>query len=260
MFLVHRKDLAPHGQNPTLLYGYGGFNISLSPWFAPLAIPFIERGGVFAVANLRGGSEYGEQWHCAGVLEKKQNVFDDFIAAAEYLVQTNVTSRDHLAISGRSNGGLLVAAVLTQRPDLFRAAICGVPLTDMVRYHLFGGARLWSPEYGCCENSAHFLWLYAYSPYHRVKDGTAYPATLIFASETDGRADPLHARKMAARLQAATSGPGTILLRVEVDGGHGAGKPTSRLLDQHLDELMFLFDQLGMGEISPSNEKAGGPA
>ncbi len=156
MFLVHRKGLVLHGQNPTLLYGYGGFNISLSPWFAPLAIPFIERGGVFAVANLRGGGEYGEQWHCAGVLEKKQNVFDDFIAAAEYLVEEKVTSRDRLAISGRSNGGLLIAAVLTQRPDLFCAAICGVPLADMVRYHLFGGARLWSPEYGCCENPAHF--------------------------------------------------------------------------------------------------------
>jgi prolyl oligopeptidase len=253
MFLVHRKDVVLDGNNPTLLYGYGGFNISLSPWFAPLAIPFIERGGVFAVANLRGGGEYGETWHRAGVLEKKQNVFDDLIAAAEYLVRENVTSRDRLAISGRSNGGLLIAAVLTQRPDLFRAAICGVPLTDMVRYHLFGAARLWSPEYGCCDNPEHFPWLHAYSPYHRVTDGTSYPATLIFASETDGRVDPMHARKLAARLQAATSGPDTILLRIECDGGHGAGKPVSHLVDQHLDELVFLFDRLGIRGISPSS-------
>jgi prolyl oligopeptidase len=252
MFLIHRQGLIPDGQNPTLLYGYGGFNISLSPWFAPLAIPFIERGGVFAVANLRGGGEYGEKWHCAGVLEKKQNVFDDFIAAGEYLIRENITSRNRLAISGRSNGGLLVAAVLTQRPELFRAAISGVPLTDMVRYHLFRGARLWSPEYGCCENPEHFPWLHAYSPYHRVIDGTAYPATLIFTSETDGRADPMHARKMAARLQTATAGPDVILLRTESAGGHGAGKPSSRLVDQHLDELVFLFDHLGMRGTSPS--------
>jgi prolyl oligopeptidase len=251
MFLVHRKGLVSDGKNPTLLYGYGGFNISLSPWFAPFAIPFIERGGVFAVANLRGGGEYGEKWHRAGVLEKKQNVFDDFIAAAEYLVRENLTSRDRLAIAGRSNGGLLIAAVLTQRPDLFRAAICGVPLADMVRYHLFSGGRLWSPEYGCCENPEHFSWLHGYSPYHRVKDGTAYPATLIFASETDGRADPLHARKMAARLQAATSGPDVILLRIEGEGGHGAGKAAGRLVDQHVDELVFLFDQLGIRTPSP---------
>jgi prolyl oligopeptidase len=147
---------------------------------------------------------------------------------------------------------LLVAAVLTQRPELFRAAISGVPLTDMVHYHLFRGARLWSPEYGCSENPEHVPWLHAYSPYHRVTDGTAYPATLIFASETDGRVDPMHARKMAARLQAATAGPGAILLRIESEGGHGAGKATSRLIDQHLDELVFLFDHLGMRGISPS--------
>jgi prolyl oligopeptidase len=252
MFLVHRRGLVRDGQNPTLLYGYGGFNINLSPWFAPFAIPFIERGGVFAVANLRGGGEYGEEWHRAGVLEKRQNVFDDFIAGAEYLNREKITSRNRLAISGRSNGGLLVAAVLTQRPELFRAAISGVPLTDMVHYHLFRGARLWSPEYGCSENPEHVPWLHAYSPYHRVTDGTAYPATLIFASETDGRVDPMHARKMAARLQAATAGPGAILLRIESEGGHGAGKATSRLIDQHLDELVFLFDHLGMRGISPS--------
>jgi prolyl oligopeptidase len=258
MFLVHRKGLIPDGKNPALLYGYGGFNISLSPWFAPLAIPFIERGGVFAVANLRGGGEYGERWHRAGVLEKKQNVFDDFIAAGEYLIRENITSRNRLAISGRSNGGLLVAAAITQRPDLFHAAICGVPVTDMIRYHLFRGARLWSPEYGCCENPEHFPWLHAYSPYHRVSDGTAYPATLIFTSETDGRVDPMHARKMAARLQAATAGPGTIVLRTESEGGHGAGKPSSGLVDQHLDELVFLFDHLGMRGTSPSTQETGG--
>jgi prolyl oligopeptidase len=254
IFLIHRKSLNPNAQNPTLLYGYGGFNINLSPWFYPLAIPFIEQGGVFAVANLRGGGEYGEPWHHAGILEKKQTVFNDFIAAAEYLIAEKITSRDRLSISGRSNGGLLVAAVLTQRPDLFRAAISGVPLTDMVRYHLFKCARLWSAEYGCCENPEQFPWLFAYSPYHHVIDGIDYPATLIFTSETDGRVDPMHARKMAARLQAATTGPNTILLRTENEGGHGAdGKPTHLLLEQHLDELVFLFEHLGM---SPATDAA----
>ena len=244
IFLVHRKGLVLDGANPTLLYGYGGFNIGMSPWFCPMALPFIDRGGVFAVAVLRGGGEFGEEWHLAGVLEKKQNVFDDFIAAAEYLIESKMTSRERLAISGRSNGGLLIAAALTQRPELFRAAVSGVPLTDMLRYHLFGVARMWAPEYGCSENPDHFPWLLAYSPYHRVRDGVAYPAALFFTSETDSRVPPLHARKMVARLQAATSASRPIFLRAELDGGHGDGKPASRLMEQHVDELTFLFKEL----------------
>jgi prolyl oligopeptidase len=246
MFLVARKGLVRDGRAPALLYGYGGFNVNLTPGFVAGIGPFVERGGVYAVANLRGGGEYGETWHSAGVLGNKQTVFDDFIAAAEFLIRERITSRDRLAITGRSNGGLLVAAVLTQRPDLFRAAICGVPLTDMVRYHRFRIARLWIPEYGSAEDPEQFKFLYAYSPYHHVRDGVAYPATLVFTAESDTRVDPLHARKFAARLQAAQSGPGPILLRMEGQAGHGAGKPLGKLIEQQADEMAFLFGQLGI--------------
>ncbi len=246
MFLVHKKNLAHDGNNPTLLYGYGGFNVSLTPGFAAWVGPFIERGGVYAVANLRGGGEYGEAWHRAGMLERKQNVFDDFAAAAEYLIREKITSSSRLAISGRSNGGLLVAATIVQHPDLFKAAVCGVPLTDMVRYHLLQIARLWIPEYGSAENPEQFPFLYAYSPYHHVKDGTAYPATLIFSAESDTRVDPMHARKFAARLQAATSGKAPILLRIEGKAGHGVGKPMAKIVEQYTDELSFLFEELGI--------------
>jgi prolyl oligopeptidase len=252
MFLVHRKGLVRDGNNPTLLYGYGGFNISLTPGFAASVAPFIEAGGVYAVANLRGGGEYGETWHQAGMLGKKQNVFDDFIAAGEYLVREKITSPARLAISGRSNGGLLVGATITQRPDLFRAAICGVPLLDMVRYHMFRIAKLWIPEYGSSEEAEQFRWLYAYSPYHHVKKGADYPATLIFTAVSDTRVDPLHARKMTAALQAATSGKkGPILLRLESQAGHGAGKPLAKVLAQYTDEMSFLFQQLGMKAPAP---------
>jgi prolyl oligopeptidase len=246
MFLVHKKALVRDGNNPTLLYGYGGFNISMTPGFAAGVGPFIERGGVYAVANLRGGGEYGEAWHKMGMLGAKQNVFDDFAAAAEHLVREKITSPGRLAISGRSNGGLLVAAAITQRPELFRAAVCGVPLTDMLRYHLLQIARLWIPEYGTAEKADDFAWLFAYSPYHRVKEGTRYPATLIFSAEADTRVDPMHARKFAARLQQATAGRLPILLRMEGKAGHGAGKPVAKLIAQHADELSFLFEELGM--------------
>jgi prolyl oligopeptidase len=248
MFLVHKKDLVHDGNNPTLLYGYGGFNVNLSPGFAAWVGPFIERGGVYAVANLRGGGEYGEAWHRAGMLENKQNVFDDFAAAAEYLIRERITTPERLAISGRSNGGLLVAAAITQHPELFKAAVAGVPLTDMVRYHLLQIARLWIPEYGSPENPQQLPFLYAYSPYHHVKDGTAYPATLVFSAESDTRVDPMHARKFAARLQAATSGQASILLRIEGKAGHGAGKPMAKIIAQYTDEFSFLFAELG---ISP---------
>jgi prolyl oligopeptidase len=247
MFLVHRKGLVRDGNNPTLLYGYGGFNISMTPAFAAQIAPFIERGGVYAVANLRGGAEYGEAWHQAGMLGKKQNVFDDFIAAAEHLIREKVTSPARLAISGRSNGGLLTSAVLTQRPELFRAVISGVPLTDMLRYQKFRIAQLWIPEYGSADDPQAFQWLYQYSPYHRVKEGVDYPAVLIFTAESDTRVDAMHARKMAARLQAATSGKRPIVLRLESKAGHGVGKPLRKQIEQYTDELAFLFAQLEIG-------------
>jgi prolyl oligopeptidase len=246
MFLVHRKGLTRDGNNPTLLYGYGGFNISLTPSFAAQVAPFIEKGGVYAVAGLRGGAEYGEDWHRAGMLGKKQNVFDDFIAAAEHLIREKITSPPKLAISGRSNGGLLTSAVLTQRPELFQAAISGVPLTDMLRYQKFRIAQLWIPEYGSADDPEAFKWLYKYSPYHRVEKGVDYPAVLLFTAEADSRVDAMHARKMAARLQAATSGKRPILLRLEDKAGHGTGKPLRKTIEQYTDELCFLFAELDL--------------
>ena len=234
------------GQTPTLLYGYGGFNISITPTFNPARFLFLEQGGSMAIANLRGGGEYGEEWHQAGMLGHKQNVFDDFLGAAEWLVAQGYTDRQHLAIQGGSNGGLLVGAALTQRPDLFRAVVCQVPLLDMVRYHKFLIARLWIPEYGSADAADAFCWLYAYSPYHHVKDGTAYPAVLLATAESDTRVDALHARKMAARLQAATSSERPILLRLESQAGHGAGKPRAKVLEELTDVWSFLFWQLGI--------------
>lgn len=246
MFIAARRGLPRDGNNPTLLYGYGGFNISLTPTFSASRFAFLERGGVLAIANLRGGGEYGEEWHQAGMLAKKQNCFDDFIAAAEWLIANKITQSSRLAIQGGSNGGLLMGAALTQRPDLFRAVVCQVPLLDMVRYHKFLIARLWIPEYGSADLPEQFAWLYAYSPYHRVKDGTKYPATLIATAEGDSRVDPLHARKMVARLQAAAAGPNPQLLRLEAKAGHGAGKPRNKTLDELVDVYSFLFAQLGM--------------
>jgi prolyl oligopeptidase len=246
MFLAHKKGLKPDGKTPTLLHGYGGFNVSLTPSFNATRFLFLERGGVLAVANLRGGGEQGEEWHQAGMLARKQNVFDDFLAAAEWLIDHRTTDRDHLAIQGGSNGGLLVGAALTQRPDLFRAVVCQVPLLDMVRYHRFLIARLWIPEYGSAENEQDFRWLYAYSPYHRVKEGTKYPAVLLATAEADSRVDALHARKMAARLQAATASDRPVLLRLEPKAGHGAGKPRGKLLEELTDTWSFLLWQLGI--------------
>ncbi len=246
MFIIHKKGVGRDGRAPGLLYGYGGFNIALTPNFRASSFPWIEAGGVLAIANLRGGSEYGEEWHRAGMLDKKQNVFDDFIAAAEYLVEQQYVDPKRLAIHGRSNGGLLVGAAMTQRPDLFRAVICGVPLLDMVRYHRFRMARLWISEYGSAENADDFEWLHAYSPYHRVRDGESYPATLIYTGASDSRVDPLHARKMAARLQAANGSRHPIVLRVETGAGHGRGKPLSKTVEEWTDIWSFTFDQLGV--------------
>ena len=246
MFLVMRKGLKLNGHNPVLLTAYGGFNVSLTPEFYKTLFPWVDHDGIYAVANLRGGSEFGEDWHRAGMLDKKQNVFDDFIAAAEYLQKEGYTDGQHLAIRGGSNGGLLMGAALTQRPDLFRAVVCQVPLLDMLRYQNFQIAKLWIPEYGSSEDPKQFQWLYAYSPYHHVRKGTDYPAILFMTADSDTRVDPMHAKKMTALLQADNGGPHPILLRIEPKAGHGVGKPISKLVEEWTDIYSFLFWQLGM--------------
>ncbi len=250
MFVFHKKGLELNGKNPTLLTGYGGFNISQNPNFVPGRFLWLEHGGVFVVANLRGGSEFGEDWHRAGMLEKKQNVFDDFIAAAEFLIAQKYTDKDHLAIQGGSNGGLLMGAAFTQRPDLFRAVVCQVPLLDMLRYQSFQIAKLWIPEYGSADDPKQFEWLYAYSPYHHVKAGVEYPAIMFMTADTDTRVDPMHAKKMAALMQAeALNGQSRerpILLRIEAKAGHGAGKPLAKQIEEGTDIYSFLFWQLGV--------------
>jgi prolyl oligopeptidase len=250
MFLVYGKGMSRTGKNPTLLTGYGGFNVSVTPSFSRNAYLWLEHGGIYAIANLRGGAEFGEDWHRAGMLGKKQNVFDDFIAAAEYLISEKYTSAGSLAIQGGSNGGLLVGAVVTQRPELYRAAVCQVPLLDMLRYQNFQIAKLWIPEYGSADDPRQFDWLYAYSPYHHVRPGTEYPAIMFVTADTDTRVDPMHAKKMTALMQAeAKNGRDPdrpILLRIETKAGHGAGKPVSKLIDEFTDIYSFLFWQLGM--------------
>ncbi len=249
MFVVHRRNLALSGKNPTVLAGYGGFNLSRTPFFDRFAmLMLLEHGGIFADAQLRGGSEFGEEWHRAGMLERKQNVFDDFISAAEYLISQKYTDKEHLAITGASNGGLLVGAALTQRPDLFRAVVCQVPLLDMLRYQRFLIAKFWIPEYGSPDDPKQFEWLHAYSPYHHVKPGTLYPAILFMTADSDSRADPMHAKKMTALLQAqAANGPDhPILLRVDTKAGHGIGKPINKQIEDYVELWSFLFWQLGV--------------
>ncbi len=247
MFIIAKKGLPRTGDNPVILHGYGGFNVNQTPVFSPRALASVQRGVVWVTAILRGGGELGEEWHRAGMLERKQNVFDDFIACAETLVAEKITRPDRLGILGGSNGGLLVAAAITQRPDLFRAGLSLVPLTDMVRYHRFRIARLWMSEYGDPDKAEDFRFLYAYSPYHHVREGARYPAMLFTTAESDSRVDPMHARKMAARLQEVQTDPSRpILLRVETKAGHGAGKPVSKLADELTDELSFMLDQLGV--------------
>ena len=246
MFIVHKKGLKLDGTNPTLLYGYGGFSVNMTPYFSSSLLLWFDHGGVYAMPNLRGGNEYGEKWHEAGMLEKKQNVFDDFIAAAEWLIANNYTRRDKLAIEGGSNGGLLTGAFMVQRPDLCKAVLCEVPLLDMIRYQMFLIARFWVPEYGSAEDSNQFKYLLAYSPYHNIKPNTHYPAALIKAGESDGRVDPCHARKFAAEMQAVNVGDNPILLWIERKAGHGQGKPISMQLDDSADNWAFLFWQLEM--------------
>ena len=246
MFVVHGSDIGRTGDNPTYLTGYGGFNISMTPGFSRSLLLWLEHGGVLAVPNIRGGGEYGESWHQDGMLDKKQNSFDDFIAAAEWLIQEGYTRPERLAVAGGSNGGLLMGAVLTQRPELFRAVVIQVPLLDMLRYHRFLIARLWIPEYGSPDDPTQFRWLREYSPYHRVEDGRAYPAVLLATAESDTRVDPMHARKMTARLQAASSSNLPVLLRLESRAGHGAGKPLSKVVDELTDSWTFVFCELGV--------------
>ena len=246
MFLFHKKGVKLDGSNPVLLYGYGGFDISETPSYRPLALVWAERGGILAVANLRGGGEFGEDWHRAGLFEKKQTVFDDFFAAAEFLVANKYTVSSKLAIYGVSNGGLLMGAAITQRPELFRAVVCAYPLLDMLRFQKFLEGPYWVSEYGSSENLDQFKYMYAYSPYHRVVDGTKYPSTLFVTGDGDTRVAPLHARKMAARLQAATGSDHPILLLYDTKSGHSGGRPVNKLIEENTDILSYLFWQLGV--------------
>ncbi len=246
MFIVHKKDLVLDGNNPTLLYGYGGFNISLTPSFSISRLVFLENGGIYAVANLRGGGEYGETWHKAGTKLNKQNVFDDFIAAAEYLIAKKYTSSGKLAISGGSNGGLLIGACLTQRPELFKVALPAVGVLDMLHFHKFTIGWAWTEDYGSSENKEEFNYLYKYSPLHNLKEGVKYPATLITTGDHDDRVVPAHSFKFAARLQECNAGSAPTLIRIETKAGHGAGKPTTKVIEEMTDVWSFVFYNLGM--------------
>jgi prolyl oligopeptidase len=246
MFLAYRKDLDRSQPQATLLYAYGGFNISILPSYRPDYLTWMEMGGVLAVANLRGGGEYGEDWHQAGKILKKQNVFDDFIAAAEWLIDEGYTSREKLGIMGGSNGGLLVGAVETQRPELFAACIPVVGVMDMLRFHQFTAGQFWRDEYGSADDADEFKALYAYSPYHNIEQGVNYPATMIMTADTDDRVVPMHSFKFGAALQRAQAGKAPILLRIETRAGHGAGTPTSKQIETATDRWAFLVKELGM--------------
>jgi len=246
MYVTHKKDLVLDGNTPTLLTGYGGFNSSMLPYYSSRAALWINSGGVYAVPNLRGGGEFGDKWHRGGILDKKQNTFDDFIAAAEALIDEGYTNPEKLAIMGGSNGGLLVGAALTQRPDLFEAVVCTYPLLDMVRFHKFLVAKWWVPEYGSADNPAQFEYIHAYSPYHRVEKGADYPAVLFITGDADTRVAPLHARKMAALLQWATGSDEPVLLHYNTEAGHSGGRPLSEVIEDSADRMAFLYWQLGM--------------
>jgi prolyl oligopeptidase len=248
MFLVQRRDLDHEQRHPTLLYGYGGFNISITPSFMISRLIWLEMGGILAVANLRGGGEYGEEWHQAGMLLNKKNVFDDFIACGEYLIQEGITNREKLVIQGRSNGGLLVGACLVQRPDLFGAALPAVGVMDMLRFHKFTIGWAWVSDYGSVENNDEFRVIYSYSPLHNIKAGQHYPATLITTADHDDRVVPGHSFKFAAALQAAQEGEAPILIRIQTKAGHGFGKPTALLIEEEADIWAFLGKVLGLSQ------------
>jgi prolyl oligopeptidase len=246
MYIAHKKGLVLDGDAPTLLTGYGGFNSSMLPYYSARAALWLNSGGVYAVANLRGGGEFGDKWHRDGMLDKKQNTFDDFIAAAEALIDEGYTNPERLAIMGGSNGGLLVGAALTQRPDLFKAVVCTYPLLDMVRFHKFMVAKWWVSEYGSADDPDQFEYIYAYSPYHHVEKGTGYPAVLFITGDADTRVAPLHARKMTALLQWATGSDEPVLLDYNTEAGHSAGRPLSEVIEDSADRMAFLYWQLGM--------------
>jgi prolyl oligopeptidase len=246
MFITRKKTTKLDGANPTILYGYGGFNISLTPGFSPARLAWLEMGGIWAQPNLRGGGEYGKAWHKAGTKLTKQNVFDDFIAAAEYLIDRKYTTTKKLAIKGGSNGGLLVGAVMTQRPELFGACLPAVGVMDMLRFHKFTAGRFWVDDYGSADDEAELKALYAYSPYHNLKKGTKYPPTLITTADTDDRVVPGHSFKFAAQLQYCQAGPAPVLIRIETRAGHGAGKPTKMIIEELADEYAFLIKVLGL--------------
>jgi prolyl oligopeptidase len=246
MFIAHKKGLKPDGNRPTLLFGYGGFSVSMTPTFSPGRLAWMEMGGVFALPNLRGGGEYGEEWHRAGTGRNKQNVFDDFIAAAEWLVANGYTKPARLAIQGGSNGGLLVGACLTQRPDLFGATLPAVGVMDMLRFQKFTAGRYWVDDYGSADDPEMFPVLMAYSPYHNLKPDTKYPATLITTADTDDRVIPAHSFKFAAAMQAIQAGDAPVLIRIEAAAGHGSGKPTRKQIDEATDQYAFLVRSLGM--------------
>lgn len=246
MFLVYQRGLQRDGDRPTVLYGYGGFDISLTPSFMKSIVPLVERGGLYAIANIRGGGEFGQAWHEAGMQKNKQNVFDDFAAAARWLVETGYTRTERLAIEGGSNGGLLTMTTITQNPGLVAAAIASVPVTDMLRYHLFFGGVYWIPDYGDPDDPKMRPYLLGYSPYHNVRDGEKYPATLIVTSDNDDRVHPMHSYKMAARLQEANASADPIYLRVELKAGHGGASAVSKFVEKLADEWSFVFDRLGI--------------
>jgi prolyl oligopeptidase len=251
MFIVHKKGLKMDGNNPTLLYSYGGFAIPMQPGFSSSRIILLENGGVYAMPCIRGGNEFGEEWHKGGMLDKKQNVFDDFIAAAEYLIKEGYTSKEKLAIEGGSNGGLLVGACMTQRPDLYKVALPAVGVLDMLRYHHFTVGKGWIPEYGCADSSkTHFEYLYKYSPYHNLKPGTNYPATMVITADHDDRVVPAHSFKFAARLQECHKGDNPVIIRIEKSAGHGAGKSTDQIIEEIADKYAFMFYNFRMNDIA----------
>ena len=255
MFISYKKGIALNGKAPTILYGYGGFNISLTPSFSIRTAVWLEQGGIYAVANLRGGGEYGKPWHDAGTQFKKQNVFDDFIGAGEYLIEKNYTSSDYLAIFGGSNGGLLVGATMTQRPDLAKVVIPAVGVLDMLRYHTFTSGAGWAYDYGTSEQSKEmFIYLKGYSPLHNVKKGVQYPATLITTGDHDDRVVPAHSFKFAAELQEKQTGENPVLIRIETNAGHGAGTPVSKTIDLYTDIFSFVLYNMGYKELDASNK------
>ena len=253
MFIAHRKDLSIDGERPVYLYGYGGFNQPITPTFSVPNLVWLELGGVYAVANIRGGGEYGEEWHRAGTKLQKQNVFDDFIAAGEWLIANGYTKPERLSIGGRSNGGLLVGACITQRPELYGGALAGVGVLDMLRFHKFTIGWAWVSDYGSPDVEEEFRALYAYSPYHNLQSGTSYPATLLATADHDDRVVPAHSYKFAAALQAAQGGAAPAIIRIDTKAGHGAGKPLSMRIDEWVDSWAFLISVLGFEPILPSS-------